>query len=80
MSLNMGTNPHTCIICGNPGVIKWTLSKGPEVYILDVCAEHEDSVLDLASKGRTQPAKKGGAAKGPKRNRFEPLDWTPPGS
>jgi len=64
------------MVCGKPGTIKWTLSKGAEVWILDVCAEDEGQLLELATHGRTRPSRSRTGSQ--KRSKFEPLDWTPP--
>jgi hypothetical protein len=73
-----------CAVCGVPGVMKWTLSRGPEVVILDLCAEHEAPLIEFAKLGRTGPVGTGPTeTQAPKRaarprSRFEPLDWQPP--
>lgn len=82
----MTTAPRVCAICGNPGTVRWTVGVGSRATFVSLCptdAEPLKLVLEAGERvaaGAEAPAP--GAPelprKQPRKNIFEPLDWTPP--
>ena len=84
----MTTPPRVCAICQALGTEKWTLGRGDELFVADLCIDHSHSLVMVAdavgpigttaSAGGASPS---GTVKPGKVTRaltFEPLDWTPP--
>lgn len=77
----------TCIICGKPGVTKWTIHGGGVAVVADLCGDHSRPLNEIVEVAGTTPRRK----KVPEWQRatelprkvtrkpvIEPLDWTPP--
>lgn len=74
-----------CTICKAEETVKWTINRGGEVSIVDLCARDEELLLMVFNAGRVTPKRKQRTGRTPvqrvssgRKQVFEPLDWEPP--
>ena len=77
-----------CAVCGKVAATKWTLNKGSDVAIVELCREHGEPLMEVFDLGRVrgprEPARVQPGVKqsrpAPKkgRDRLQPFDWEPP--
>ena len=83
----MSSGQVNCVICGNPGVIKWSIEGGGVAGTAHLCALHSKPLSDAlaAAENRPEPVQVPEWQKATRLPRkttrkpvLEPLDWTPP--
>lgn len=73
-----------CIICGAVKTEKWSMNRGRELSIVDLCAEHEAPLLPAFRVGQVKDerpiAGRTPSQRVPRKReeQFQPLEWTPP--
>lgn len=74
-----------CIVCGSLNTEKWSMNRGRELSIVDLCPEHEGPLLEVFRAGLVQDEKPTTGRTPSQRMRpskeklFAPLEWEPPG-
>ena len=73
-----------CIVCGQAITTKWSINRGPEVSVVDLCPIHERPLLPMLRAGLLRdygpltgrtPSQR---VRPSKEKLFEALEWEPP--
>lgn len=73
-------------MCGNAGTLRWTVGVGSRATFVSLCTNDAEPLRKILEAGERADAAAGKARVGgpelprkqPRKNLFEPLDWTPP--